>query len=128
MTANSAHRLGFIALSSMIGVGLIVLVTLALGTVPVTSALPGAAAIFDAESVIRPHLSTAAQSLRAPARAPDAPWVKIVDRPVFAYQGQPVTLTVAWGDIPTDGTYKLRVQLENKLLTPACVLHVDRRS
>lgn len=114
MSASSAHRLGFMALSSVIAMGLIVLVTLALGTTPGTSALSEAATILDTESVIRPHISTSAQTWRAPT----APWVKIVDYPVFAYQGQPVTVTVAWGDIPTDGRYKLIVQLENKLLKP----------
>jgi len=46
------------------------------------------------------------------------PWVAITDYPVFAYPNQPVTVTVAWRNIPTDGHYMLRVQLENKLQWP----------
>ena len=47
-----------------------------------------------------------------------APWVAVTDYPVFAYPDQPVTVTVAWDNIPTDGRYMLRVQLENKLQWP----------
>jgi hypothetical protein len=47
-----------------------------------------------------------------------SPAITIAAYPIFAYSGQPVTITVAWNNIPTDGQYKLRVQLENKLLHP----------
>jgi hypothetical protein len=47
-----------------------------------------------------------------------SPAITLAAYPAFAYPGQPVTITVAWSNIPTDGQYKLRVQLENKLLQP----------
>lgn len=46
------------------------------------------------------------------------PWVSIADYPVVVFPGQPATVTVAWGSVPTDGRYKLRVQLENKFQEP----------
>ena len=54
-----------------------------------------------------------------------SPWITMTDYPVFSYPGHPVTVTVAWGNIPTDGQYKLRVQFENKFTEPHLYYFTD---
>jgi hypothetical protein len=52
------------------------------------------------------------------ALAQDEPYLAITAYPVFAYPGQPVSVTLTWKNAPTDGRYKLRLQLENRLQSP----------